>query len=313
MVEGRDGEGRIAEGGDCHGRSMAEGGDCHGEGRSTAEGRDAMARRDCCPEEGDGICTPEGQSEAHVAMGNICSQGVYTSQGQSRPPFGMSSNYVEVIFYIVCVYTPQGQSRPPFGMSSNYVEGHGRAIYNSQSQSESRPESQSQPPFAMGRTYDGNNAPQSMPPHSMPLVYSSQTSFQELLRGSSAWLVIREIGQVKFLVAQRVKPNVCSSQASLSSSLALAPRLSQTSSATFPGQFTPIFGLFWPLLPYLLCVSAPSGESTASTPLEPQSRLTPLDGTLLSDATLYRQLVGSLVYLTWQAQSRPRQQTKICK
>ncbi|CAL5387066.1 unnamed protein product [Camellia sinensis] len=37
---------------------------------------------------------------------------------------------------------------------------------------------------------------------------------------------------------------------------------------------------------------------TASTPIDPQIRLTPLDGTLLSDATLYRQLVGSLVYLT---------------
>ena len=37
---------------------------------------------------------------------------------------------------------------------------------------------------------------------------------------------------------------------------------------------------------------------TASTPVDPQIRLTPLDGTLLSDATLYRQLVGSLVYLT---------------
>ena len=37
---------------------------------------------------------------------------------------------------------------------------------------------------------------------------------------------------------------------------------------------------------------------TTSTPVDPQIRLTPLDGTLLSDATLYRQLVGSLVYLT---------------
>ncbi|XP_028101474.1 uncharacterized protein LOC114300804 [Camellia sinensis] len=34
-----------------------------------------------------------------------------------------------------------------------------------------------------------------------------------------------------------------------------------------------------------------------STPVDLQTRLTPLDSYLLSDATLYRQLVGSLVYL----------------
>ncbi|XP_028095684.1 uncharacterized protein LOC114295610 [Camellia sinensis] len=37
---------------------------------------------------------------------------------------------------------------------------------------------------------------------------------------------------------------------------------------------------------------------TASTPIDLQIRLTPLDNHLLSDATLYRQLVSNLVYLT---------------
>ncbi|XP_028060476.1 uncharacterized protein LOC114264067 [Camellia sinensis] len=36
---------------------------------------------------------------------------------------------------------------------------------------------------------------------------------------------------------------------------------------------------------------------TAPTPVDPQTRLTSLDGHLLSDATLYHQLVGNLVYL----------------
>ncbi|XP_028121919.1 protein FAR-RED IMPAIRED RESPONSE 1-like [Camellia sinensis] len=140
--------------------------------------------------QGDGFCTPEGQSKTPVAMGNISSQGgsFFTSQGQSQPSSAVGNHSIQG------VYTPQGQSRPHFSMGSNYVEGHGCAIYISQSQSQSRPESQSQPSFAMGHTsvhhvmyptYDGNNTPESMPPHSMPLVYPTLTSFQELLRGTS--------------------------------------------------------------------------------------------------------------------------------
>lgn len=48
----------------------------------------------------------------------------------------------------------------------------------------------------------------------------------------------------------------------------------------------------------LLARAGLTDSKTASTPLEPNTRLTPLDGTLLTNATLYRQLVGSLVYLT---------------
>ena len=47
----------------------------------------------------------------------------------------------------------------------------------------------------------------------------------------------------------------------------------------------------------LLSCAGRTDTKVVSTSLEMNARLTPLDGTPLSDATLYRQLVGSLVYL----------------
>ena len=41
-----------------------------------------------------------------------------------------------------------------------------------------------------------------------------------------------------------------------------------------------------------------TNNKTVSTPLEYNAKLTPLDGEPISDATRYRQLVGSLIYLT---------------
>ncbi|XP_028123663.1 uncharacterized protein LOC114320794 [Camellia sinensis] len=48
----------------------------------------------------------------------------------------------------------------------------------------------------------------------------------------------------------------------------------------------------------LLTRAALTDCKTTSTSIDPQTRLTPLDGTLLSNATLYRQLVGNLIYFT---------------
>ncbi|GMP65807.1 hypothetical protein CsSME_00026451 [Camellia sinensis var. sinensis] len=192
MVEGRDGEGegegegegrRMVERRDGKERRMAERGDDDGEGQRMAEGRDAMARRDCGHDEGDAFCTLESRSEPPVAVGNnsIQDDSFCGSQDQSEPSSAIGNRSI----LGVAVYTRQGQSQPHFGMSSNYVQGHGHGLYISQS----RPVSQNQPPFAMGRksvhhvmypTYDGNNTPQSM-----PLVYPTQTSFQELLRDTS--------------------------------------------------------------------------------------------------------------------------------
>ena len=47
----------------------------------------------------------------------------------------------------------------------------------------------------------------------------------------------------------------------------------------------------------LLSRAGLTDTKVVSTPLEMNARLTPLDGIPLSDATLYRQLVGNLVYL----------------
>lgn len=48
----------------------------------------------------------------------------------------------------------------------------------------------------------------------------------------------------------------------------------------------------------LLSRAGLTDSKTVPTPMEPNVRLTPADGAPLSDVTLYRQLVGSLVYLT---------------
>ncbi|XP_065623821.1 secreted RxLR effector protein 161-like [Quercus suber] len=48
----------------------------------------------------------------------------------------------------------------------------------------------------------------------------------------------------------------------------------------------------------LLSKAGITDNKTVSTPLEYNAKLTPLDGESISDATRYRQLVGSLIYLT---------------
>ncbi|XP_028094177.1 uncharacterized protein LOC114294253 [Camellia sinensis] len=51
----------------------------------------------------------------------------------------------------------------------------------------------------------------------------------------------------------------------------------------------------------LLARASLTDYKTITTPVDPQTRLTSLDSPLLSNATLYCQLVGSLVYLTLYA------------
>ncbi|KAL0559033.1 hypothetical protein IC582_003622 [Cucumis melo] len=50
-------------------------------------------------------------------------------------------------------------------------------------------------------------------------------------------------------------------------------------------------------LDLLVCLGI-TNSNTASTPLDPNVYLTPYDGVPLEDVSLYRQLVGSLIYLT---------------
>lgn len=45
------------------------------------------------------------------------------------------------------------------------------------------------------------------------------------------------------------------------------------------------------------CLDGLTDGKVASTPLEPNTHLVPGGGTLLSDPTSYRQLIGSLVYI----------------
>ncbi|KAI8019094.1 hypothetical protein LOK49_LG04G00352 [Camellia lanceoleosa] len=96
------------------------------------------------------------------------------------------------------IYTCQGQSQSRFVMGGNSTQDHGLGVNFSQSQhrfvmdhrhdmyiSPSQPRPQvlmggtSGPPPTYG-TYDGNNTAQSM-----PSVYPTHKSFQELLRGAS--------------------------------------------------------------------------------------------------------------------------------
>ncbi|XP_028069501.1 uncharacterized protein LOC114272031 [Camellia sinensis] len=61
------------------------------------------------------------------------------------------------------------------------------------------------------------------------------------------------------------------------------------------------FGYFLSQAKYTSDLLARAGLTdckTASTPVDPQTRHTSLDGYLLSNATLYHQPVGSLIYLT---------------
>ena len=48
----------------------------------------------------------------------------------------------------------------------------------------------------------------------------------------------------------------------------------------------------------LLSRAGITDSRTESTPLEPNARFTPMDGNVLDNPTLYRQLVGSMIYLT---------------
>ncbi|GMQ01902.1 hypothetical protein CsSME_00048361 [Camellia sinensis var. sinensis] len=133
----------------------------NGEQRITGNsesGSDAMAGRRHC-----------GDSEGAVD---------YTPQCESQPPFGMGNNSIQSG---ATIYTSQGESQPHFVMGSNSIQDHRHGVYISQSQS--RPQvltgGTSGPPLTYG-TYDGNNTPQSM-----PSVYPTHKSFQELFRSTS--------------------------------------------------------------------------------------------------------------------------------
>ncbi|KAI7998883.1 hypothetical protein LOK49_LG10G00249 [Camellia lanceoleosa] len=151
------------------------------EQRDGESGGDAMAGRPHCGDSEGGVdYTPQCESQPHFRIGNNSiksGDAIYTCQGQSQSHFVMGGNSIQD--HGLGVNFSQSQHR--FVMGINYNKDHRHDMYISPSQP--RPQvllgGISGPPPTYG-TSDGNNTAQSM-----PSVYPTHRSFQELLRGAS--------------------------------------------------------------------------------------------------------------------------------